>query len=777
MPQTTPHASKISFKLLSFVFASVVIILSALSYSDYIFIMSIQTSAMEEKTILVNKLISSQIDVKGLLPYIDALKGDEEFKKRQVEFSEAKRRLFEIQNEKGYNKRNSETIRLQRTLQEVIDQFRAEIAGFKDENYRRIQEWINELRLMSGAKYLYVVADTGVDGFFSYLFDAHTADESLDLDRDDIGSVAPHEDFPYSEIVYATGRQVAYAEYYEHDIYGTLYSSYSPLLNDEGEIVAFTGTDFDISELMKNIARLRRRTIESLLVVVGLFMAILFLIMRRLVIQPIDALTETADNIFRGEVSAEIPAWLLQKSDEMGSLSRALDAVTRTFRDMLSSTKQTLEAVISGHLDARNDPDAFKGDIATVVRQINETFDIMATYFEKAQSASKAKGEFLSRVSHELRSPMNVIIGMARLGLKPSDVAPDAAMRFKNILSASTHLLGIINDVLDMSRIESGKIDIRYAQFNIRDVVLDCYNLLKPQTEERGLLFEHSIAPDVVLDVIGDADRIRQVIINLLTNSSKFTEAGGKLILTVSSVSTPDAEGPSDNLFIAFSVEDTGVGMSEEFLRKIFNPFEQEEQYLQRKYKGTGLGLSICHRLVELMGGTIEVTSKLSVGSKFTFTLPLMRGAAPETENGMAKEVVEADFSNIRLLLVDDIELNRMIMTESLADTKIQIVEASDGDEAVQVFAKSKEGEFNIIFMDVQMPKMDGYQATEAIRALARSDAKTVPIIAMTANAMQEDVEQALAHGMTRHIAKPIDIDECISAIMAMGETVPTGEM
>ncbi|GHS98601.1 hypothetical protein AGMMS50276_20700 [Synergistales bacterium] len=763
MSKSIPRTKKISVKLLAFVFASVLVILSAFSYLDYIFIMSIHTASMEVKTTLVNKLISSQIEAKGLLPYIDALKKDETLKDRQLEFDRAKRTLFEIQSGNSYNKRDPEIIRLQNSLRDILYRFRRESAKFKDKNYFSIQEWINELRQMSGAKYLYVVADTGIDGFLSYLFDARTEEEALSLDRDDIGSIAPVEDFPYSDIVYATGQTVGYAEYYEHKIYGALYSSYSPLLDEDGKIVALAGTDFDISELRNNTAKLKARVIGLTSVFVLIFISVLFLILRHLVISPIEALTETANSVFSGFVSTEVPAWLLRKPDEIGALSRAFDAVTRTFKNMLLSTKQTLDAVISGHLDARNDPDAFNGDIATVVRQINETFDILADYFAKAQSASKAKGEFLSRVSHELRSPMNVIIGMSRLGLK-STPNSDASTRFKNILAASTHLLGIINDVLDMSRIESGKIDIHYAQFNIHDVVLDCYNLLIAQTEERGLLFEYSIAPDVALDVIGDADRIRQVLVNLLTNSSKFTEAGGKLTLAVAT-HPANKDDSGDNLLTTFSVEDTGIGMSEEFLRKIFSPFEQEEQYLQRKYKGTGLGLSICHRLVGLMGGTIEVTSKLSAGSKFSFTLPLMRGVPSEASDGHATETAEADFSNLRMLLVDDIELNRLIVTESLEDTNIKITEASDGDEAVQTFANSKEGEFNIVFMDVQMPKMDGYQATEAIRALNRGDAKTVPIIAMTANAMQEDIEQALAHGMTRHLAKPLDIDECVRVI------------
>jgi CheY-like chemotaxis protein/nitrogen-specific signal transduction histidine kinase len=376
----------------------------------------------------------------------------------------------------------------------------------------------------------------------------------------------------------------------------------------------------------------------------------------------------------------------------------------------------------------------------------------------KAQNASKAKGEFLSRVSHELRSPMNVIIGMAKLGLK--DGTSSSHERFQNIVSASDHLLRIINDVLDMSRIEAGKIEIKYAQFNIRKVIVDCCSLLKQQAEDKQVALTYSVASDVANEAVGDSSRLSQVIVNLLTNSVKFTEGGGRITLSATSAASDD-----ENLNIAFSVEDTGIGMSEEFMRKMFTPFEQEDQYLQRRYQGTGLGLSICHRLVGLMGGAIEVTSELQVGSKFTFTLPFMRAEEETDATREAETDAVCDFSNIHLLLVDDIALNRMIMAESLADTGIHVAEAGDGAEAVKLFQESEEGYFDIIFMDLQMPLMDGYQATEAIRALPRKDAPYVFIAAMTANAMQEDVEQALSQGMNAHLAKPIDIDACIRVI------------
>jgi CheY-like chemotaxis protein len=212
--------------------------------------------------------------------------------------------------------------------------------------------------------------------------------------------------------------------------------------------------------------------------------------------------------------------------------------------------------------------------------------------------------------------------------------------------------------------------------------------------------------------------------------------------------------------------------MSEEFMQKMFTPFEQEDRYIQRRYQGTGLGLSICHRLVTLMGGVITAASTPGMGSVFTLTLPFKYAAEGQGEAGDGQEALGPeddlaayDFSGVRMLLVDDIALNRTILRELLADTNIDVMEANDGAEALELFKKSEEGYFHIVFMDVQMPVMDGYEATEAIRALGRKDAATVPIMALTANAMPKDMEQALSHGMNGHLSKPIDLDACLQAI------------
>jgi CheY-like chemotaxis protein/two-component sensor histidine kinase len=366
---------------------------------------------------------------------------------------------------------------------------------------------------------------------------------------------------------------------------------------------------------------------------------------------------------------------------------------------------------------------------------------------------------------------MNVIVGMARLGLKESDkgegkASSHARERFERIVSASDYLLNIIDDMLDMSRIAAGEIEIKRAPFNLSKVIVDVCDLLKPQTEEKRLDFSYRLEPSVDVDVIGDASRVSQVLLNLLTNAIKFTE-DGRVTLRALPV---ELEG--EELGVAFSIEDTGIGMSEEFMRKLFTPFEQEDRYIQRRYQGTGLGLSICHQLVTLMGGSITAASTPSVGSVFTLTLPFAYAGKSEGEAGSLQEAADPedaltvyDFSGVRMLLVDDIALNRTILKELLAETHIDVTEASNGAEAVKLFEESEEGYFHIVFMDVQMPVMDGYEATDAIRALNRKDAAAITIMALTANAMPKDMEQALSHGMNGHLAKPVDIDACLRAI------------
>jgi len=377
---------------------------------------------------------------------------------------------------------------------------------------------------------------------------------------------------------------------------------------------------------------------------------------------------------------------------------------------------------------------------------------------DRALMASKAKSEFLSRVSHELRTPLNAILGMARLGLNDQQVE-ESVERFRKIVTSSSHLSSIINDVLEMSRMESDKLEIKREPMNIRSVIEESVELLLAQAQEKGIALTSSIASDIPEALVGDEFRVRQILINLLSNAVKFTIKGQvSLEVTI-------AEGGEDGVALRFAVSDTGVGMSEEFLEKVFVPFEQEDSFLNRRFEGSGLGLSISYNLAILMGGQMTVQSKLEEGSRFECVIPFASAGSEWT--GDADETPDDDEVSLQgkhILLADDIEINRIIVRELFADNGVIFEEAEDGEEAYRKFLQSPVGDFDCILMDVQMPKMDGYEATHSIRASGRADSD-VPVIAMTANALKEDIERALEAGMTDHVAKPVDFDVAMRTV------------
>ena len=378
---------------------------------------------------------------------------------------------------------------------------------------------------------------------------------------------------------------------------------------------------------------------------------------------------------------------------------------------------------------------------------------------DKALSASKAKSEFLSRVSHELRTPLNAILSMAKLGVGDHELSVSME-RFERIVTSSTHLLNIINDVLEMSRMESGKTEMRYGVMNIHSLIGECVSMLELRAQENQNELLQQIDAEIPTHVIGDEFRIMQILINLLSNSCKFTENG-----TVT-IKAECLEQSELDCTVKFSVTDTGIGMTEAFLKRIFTPFEQEDNFLSRRYEGSGLGLSISHNLVSLMGGTMNVASTPGTGSRFEFIVTFEIAQADEVEEEEVEntEVYDIDLDGMRILLVDDIEINRAIVMEVLRDSGLAIDQASDGEEALNKYLSSPSGYYDCILMDVQMPRMDGYKATKAIRGAERED-NDLPIIAMTANALKEDVDSALASGMNDHLAKPIDFELCVKTI------------
>ena len=439
---------------------------------------------------------------------------------------------------------------------------------------------------------------------------------------------------------------------------------------------------------------------------------------------------------------------------------------TDALKESLSSRLKRGDFVSLAWLEIRGERRCFSflcssvlldGNINGAIIAVTDTTELVTTK-DNALSANKAKSEFLSRVSHELRTPLNVIYSMAKLGQKDEKIE-NSIERFNKIVTSTSHLSNIINDVLEMSRMEAGKTEIKREPMRVKAAAEECAELLLQRAKDNQIELIYSIDPSLPELLIGDEFRVKQVLINLLSNAVKFTTEG-QVALDVST-----AECGADFCTIRFTVSDTGIGMSDSFLQKIFTPFEQEDSFLSRRYAGSGLGLSISNNLVALMGGEMTVESRLGKGSKFVFTIPFEKAKASAAEiKTDAQEDIKGSLCGKRILLADDIEINREIVLELFAETGAEIEQAGDGEEAYQKFADSLAGYYDCVLMDIQMPKMDGYTATSAIRALDRTD-NNAPIIAMTANALSEDIERARASGMDDHIAKPIDFDICFKKV------------
>jgi signal transduction histidine kinase/CheY-like chemotaxis protein len=375
-----------------------------------------------------------------------------------------------------------------------------------------------------------------------------------------------------------------------------------------------------------------------------------------------------------------------------------------------------------------------------------------------AQVANRAKGEFLARISHEIRTPLNAILGMTEIARKSLNGKAGKTMDSLNEISAaSAHLLGILNDVLDMSKIESGKFVLVNDAFSLESAMKEVADIISLRCGEKNIRFTCNYHELPGGGVIGDKLRLKQVLINLLGNSVKFTPEGGRIDFLVSVQA-----GAAANQEITFTIIDSGIGMTKAQQAKLFTAFEQADSSIAVRFGGTGLGLAISQNLVGQMGGKITVKSKPGEGSIFTFTIRLEKTEYQEKRE--ASEDTIPDLAGKRILLAEDIEINRIILRELLAETHVEIDEAEDGQQALDMFTNGSE--YDLVFMDVQMPVMDGYEACRRIRELEKRRArKEVPIIAMTANAYREDVERAREAGMNGHLAKPIDIKAVIKTL------------
>ncbi len=374
-----------------------------------------------------------------------------------------------------------------------------------------------------------------------------------------------------------------------------------------------------------------------------------------------------------------------------------------------------------------------------------------------AEESSRAKTAFLSSMSHEMRTPMNVIIGLDRLALKEPDLPDHTRDKLEKIGASAHHLLDLINDVLDMNRIEAGRMILKEEPFSLSILLNQIDVMFHSQCDDKGLTYVSGISGEPGDAYLGDAMKLKRVLINILGNAVKFTNAPGTIIFTAEETERTDNTGT-----LRFTIKDTGIGMDPDFIPKLFDVFSQEDATTTNRYGGSGLGMSISKSILEMMNGTIHVESEKGVGSTFTITVPL-KTADPSLLQNQCTFNAETDPENKnsmkgrRFLLAEDIELNAEIMINLLNSEGITVDHAENGKIAVEMFEKSSEFMYDAILMDVRMPVMDGLSASRAIRDLNRSDAMKIPIIAMTANAFEEDIQSSLEAGMDAHLTKPVD--------------------
>ncbi len=405
-------------------------------------------------------------------------------------------------------------------------------------------------------------------------------------------------------------------------------------------------------------------------------------------------------------------------------------------------------------------------------RALKEALDV-------AQNASRAKTAFLSNMSHEIRTPMNAIIGLNRIALEEPSASDAVKAHLIKIQSSAHHLLDLINDILDMTRIESGSMEIKHEDFLLADCLVYVNNIIGSQCREKGLSYECSTKGNVDGCYRGDAVKLKQVLINILGNSVKFTPAGGSIRLTVEEKSRFNGQ-----VTLVFMMTDTGIGISEEFLPHIFDAFSKEDASMTSRYGSTGLGMAITKSIVDHMNGQIDVKSRRSEGTSFTVTITFAESgsagsgrpaagrldaagpqdagaeagdtAAEQTDSRTEKPV---SLKGRHVLLAEDMAINAEIVVMLLKRHDAEVDVAQNGKLAVQMFTEHPAGYYDAILMDMRMPEMDGLEATRCIRASGRPDAVRIPIVALTANAFDEDVKRSLQAGLNAHLSKPIEPD------------------
>ncbi|MCL2548312.1 MAG: ATP-binding protein, partial [Symbiobacteriaceae bacterium] len=826
------------------------------------------------------------------------------------------------------------------------DEFRSALSNNeKNEHYTHLQQQFERVKDEEHLLYFYGGTFDPDTGMVMYL-EGHGNLFGLN------GSV-PLSIFPQAAFDAFSSSTACVSDIYRLNIDGSWgVSAYAPIYDENQKVIGLVGVLISLGDALE-------RSNNFGLIMFGISLAVFLLIMwvpiiyiRRTVAKPLFALQEASDKITRGDISISIPVQVAD--DEVGMLSKNFITMQNLIRGMHQEITDLVENANNGNLRYRAQADQYPGAWRDVITRFNELMDTIMLPIDEAtetlhniaggnfnarmsseykghfdrirtsvnamasdldrylsekeeaerslyraeQEANRAKSEFLSRMSHEMRTPMNAIIGMAKIAESMEDVS-----RLKYCLNrislSSKHLLGIINDILDMSQIEAGRFEIAEAPMNITDMLMKSCNNVLGNLEKKEQAFFVVLDKNLDQNYISDDQRLSQVLTNILSNAIKFTADGGKIILKVEEISRNDLSNT-----LRFSVTDSGIGMNSEQISRLFNAFEQADGSVSRKFGGTGLGLAISKSILERMGGRIWAESELGVGSTFTFELAMKRAATqvaftldgishdevrvlivvsdadarqhfcnlvedfgiradatgeiagmfalidaskdignnynivfmdyelsgtenpdfaaqlssridlnsvviitpyldrhesesltilnnlnhfvskpifPSTvfkaindvvgihtlaaESGEENEAKVPDLSDLHILLAEDVEINQEIFIALMEETGIHIDVAENGSIAVSMFSENPD-KYDLIVMDIQMPEMDGLQATRVIRRMDHPKARAIPIIALTANAFREDIDRCLESGMNDHLAKPIDEKAVISKIL-----------
>lgn len=523
-----------------------------------------------------------------------------------------------------------------------------------------------------------------------------------------------------------------------------------------------------VANLEKEQQKARIYTLVMLLCLILTAMIQFFysLIIRRKLIKPLLAIKDEMLKVEKGNLREEFE--MEADTSEMGILISSIEKTKRELNNYISDISLKLGEIAGGNYHVRIKED-YIGDFVEIKNAINQIAekleaqrakdeDSMAALedaYQQAEAANQAKSTFLANMSHEIRTPMNAIIGMTTIALSAEKEGDKEEALYK-IRDAGNHLLGVINDILDMSKIDADQMELVAETFDLRAMIKRVLNVLQFPLDEKEISLALDIEPDIPKAIVADEQRLAQVVTNLLSNAIKFTPTGGKIDIIINI-----AEEKDDELLIFVSVKDNGIGIAGDKLDKLFTTFTQADAGISRKYGGTGLGLAISKRIVELMEGHIAVESVEGEGSTFSFTFKAYRATEviAAVATSPAEENTPLYCDACKILLAEDILINQEIVKAMLAPTGVSITCAGNGAEALAAYREAN-GAFDLIFMDIQMPEMDGITATTEIRSSGLPGAETIPIVAMTANVFREDIESYLAAGMNDHIGKPINTEE-----------------